>query len=113
MVAGRSPRRGGSERSERWKGEVSSPLQGDLALVGNMGSDPGDELQVIHPLNLFMAFHIPVEDFPLQFIKGETFPREERPDHVFAHPLGLLAGFRPDLTVDRKTCMPLAYDLLH
>jgi hypothetical protein len=25
---------------------------GDLSLVGDMGSDPGDELQIIHPLLL-------------------------------------------------------------
>ena len=40
---------------------------GDLTLVGNMGGDPGDKLQVIHPLHLFRLFPIPVADFPLPF----------------------------------------------
>ena len=34
LVAGRSPRRGGSERSERWKGEGSSPSKETWPLSG-------------------------------------------------------------------------------
>jgi len=92
LVAGRSPRKGGRKRSARWKGETRSgfPLQGDLAFIGNMGSDPGDELQVIHPLHLFSSFPILVADLPFFFIEGETFQGQKRPDHVFPDPFGLL-----------------------
>jgi len=34
----------------------------DLSLIGDMGSRPGDELQVVHPLYLFGAFPIPIAD---------------------------------------------------
>jgi len=86
---------------------------GNLALVWNMGSDPGDELQIIHPLHLFRFFPIPVADFPLPFIKGEAFQGQKRMDHVFADSLSLLPVFGPDLTVDRKTRVSPSCDLLH
>ncbi|MFP4081739.1 MAG: hypothetical protein ACLFVG_03165 [Candidatus Aminicenantes bacterium] len=36
--------------------------ESDLTLVGNMGCDPGDELQAIHPFYFFSSFSIPVAD---------------------------------------------------
>ena len=61
----------------------------DLALVGNMGGDPGDELEVVHPLHLFVLFPVPVADLALFLIQGEPLQGQKRADHVFAHPLGL------------------------
>ena len=55
----------------------------DLALVRDMGSDPGDELQVVHPLHLSYVFPMPVADPTLLFIEGEAFQGEKRPDHIF------------------------------
>jgi hypothetical protein len=53
---------------------------GDLALVGNMGGHPGDELQVVHPLHLSRPFPIMVADLTIPFIEGEAFQGEERTD---------------------------------
>jgi hypothetical protein len=36
LVAGQSPRRGGRERSERWKGEVSSPSKYSMGKVSGL-----------------------------------------------------------------------------
>jgi len=33
-----------------------------LAIVGNVGGDPGGKLQVVHPLHLFSVFAIPITD---------------------------------------------------
>jgi hypothetical protein len=44
----------------------------DLALVGNMGSHSGDELQVVHPLGLSGFFPVPVGDSAFPFIQGEA-----------------------------------------
>jgi len=33
----------------------------DSSLVGNVGGDPGNELQLVHPFHLFWLFPIPVE----------------------------------------------------
>jgi len=40
----------------------------DLALVGNMRDDPGDKLQVVHPLEIFGFLAIPVADLACPFI---------------------------------------------
>ena len=60
---------------------------GGLALVGDMRSDPGDELQVVHPLRFSGLFAIPIADLACAFIQGEPIQGQKRPDHVFAHPL--------------------------
>jgi len=78
----------------------------DLALVGNMGSHPGDELQVIHALGLFSLFPILVADPAFPFIEGEALQGEQRPDHVFADPFGLCLCPGPDPAVDIETRMP-------
>ena len=46
MVAGRSLRKGGRERSDRWKGETRSgfPLQGDLAFTREIFSGRREQL---------------------------------------------------------------------
>jgi len=44
----------------------------DLALVRNMGSNPGDELQVVHPLDLSGLFPILIAEPALLFIEGEA-----------------------------------------
>jgi hypothetical protein len=36
LVAGQSPRRGGRERSERWKGEVSSPSKESMGKTSGL-----------------------------------------------------------------------------
>jgi hypothetical protein len=55
----------------------------DLALVGNMGSRPGDELQIVHSLHLFGVFPTAVADLPLLLIEGEVFQGQKRANHVF------------------------------
>jgi len=45
----------------------SVPLSGDLALVADKSSHPGDELQVIHQLRLFRLFPIAGADFRILF----------------------------------------------
>jgi hypothetical protein len=42
----------------------------DLSLVWDMGSDPGDDLQVVHPFHLFSSFPIAVADLAFPFIEG-------------------------------------------
>ena len=59
---------------------------------GNMGSDPGDEIQIIHPLQLFSSFPIPAADLTFLFIEGEVFQGKERANHVFSHALGLFGS---------------------
>jgi hypothetical protein len=61
----------------------------DLALIRDMGGDPGDELQVVHPLRLSGLLAITVADLGFPFIEGEPPQGQKRPDHVFSHPLGL------------------------
>ena len=72
----------------------------DLALVRDIRGHPGDELQVVHPLQIFGLFPILVADLGFPFIQGEALQGKERPDHVFAHPLGLFLGPGPHLAVD-------------
>ena len=48
-----------------------------------MRSDPGDELQVVHPLDLLALFPILVADLACAFIEGEVFQGKKRSDHVF------------------------------
>jgi len=70
-----------------------------------MRDDPGDELQVVHPLQLPGLFPIPVDDLAFPFIEGETLQGEKRSDHVFAHPLGLSLCLGPDPAVDIEPCV--------
>jgi len=72
----------------------------DLAFVWNMGSDPGDKLQVIHALHLFGSFPISVADLALFLRKGEALERKQQTAHEFSHALGLFPGLSPDLAVD-------------
>jgi len=74
--------------------------QPDLAFVGNMGGHPGDELEVVHPLDFFALFPISVAEFPLLFIEREALQGKGRPNHVLSHLLGLFPGFGFDLAVD-------------
>jgi hypothetical protein len=47
----------------------------DLSLVGNMGSNPGDELEVVHPLQIFGLFPIPITDLTLFLREREPLQR--------------------------------------
>jgi len=60
-----------------------------LAIIGNMGSHLGDELQIIHPLDLFVLFPTRVADLTYLFIQGEAIQGQQRPDHIFFHAFGL------------------------
>ena len=73
---------------------------GDLALVRDMGDDPGDELQIIHRLHLFGLLPILVANLPFPLIEGEPLQGQKRPDHVFSDPLGLGFCPGPDPAVD-------------
>ena len=57
--------------------------QSDLAFVGNMGRDPGDELQVVHPLLLRAVPPQAMTDLALGFQERQPLQGEKRPDHVF------------------------------
>jgi hypothetical protein len=72
----------------------------DLAFVRDMGGDSGDELEVVHRLHLSGLFPIAVTDPACLFIQGEPLQGQERPDHVFSHPLGLDLCLGPDPAVD-------------
>jgi len=56
----------------------------DLPLLRNMGSDPGDELQVVYPLDLSCVFPIPVADLAFPSIQGQAFQGKQRTNHVFS-----------------------------
>ena len=78
----------------------------DLSLVGNMGSDPGDELQVVHPLHLLGLFPMPIADLTLFLREREPLQRQKRPDHVLSHPLGLGLCLGPDPAVNIEPRVP-------
>jgi len=78
----------------------------DLSLVGNMGSDPGDELQVVHALYLLGVFPIPIADLGLFLRERESLQGQQRPNHVLSHPLGLGLGLGPDPAVDIEPRVP-------
>ena len=67
----------------------------DLALVRDMGTRPGDELQVVHPLHLLAVFPIPIANLTLFLRETEALQGKKRPGHVFAHPLGHFLDDRP------------------
>lgn len=69
-----------------------------------MSKDPGDELQVIHPLHLFSSLPILVADFTFLLIEGKLFQGQERPNHGLTHALGLFPGFSPDPPVKAPCC---------
>ena len=70
-----------------------------------MRSDPGDELQVVHPLRFSGLFAMPIADLACAFIQGEPLQGQKRPDHVFAHPLGFSLCLGPDPAVDVESGM--------
>ncbi len=83
----------------------------DLTLIRNMGGDPGDELQVIHPLGLIVPFAIAVADLACPFIEGEPLQGKNGTDHVFSHPLGLglcpsALGHQEMESVSRRYAIP-------
>jgi hypothetical protein len=73
-----------------------------LALVGDVGSDPGNELQIIHRLQLSRLPAPPVANFALALQKQEAVQRQDGPDHVFSHPLGLELGPDTDPAVKAR-----------
>jgi len=75
----------------------------DLALVRDMGSNTGDELQIIHPL-LRLA---------ILLIKAEVLQGEKRPDHVLPDFLGFSPGLGPDLGMDVEARVPLLVHFFH
>jgi len=87
-------------------GVQAEVADGDLSFVGNMGGDSGDELQVVHPLDFSGLFPIPVADLGFPFIEGEAFKGEQRPDHVFAHPIGLSLCLGPDPAMNIEPRVP-------
>lgn len=65
-----------------------------------MGCHPGDELQVVHPLELGPVVAVPVADPALAFQKRRAIQGQDGPDHVLADALGLGIRPGPDLAVD-------------
>jgi hypothetical protein len=80
----------------------------DLALVGNVGRDPGDELQIIHRLQFRAVLTMTVANFALMFQKQEAVQRQDGPDHVFPDPLGLVEKILSKIAICKE-----AYDALH
>jgi hypothetical protein len=76
-----------------------------MTLVGNMGSDPGDELQIIHRLLGGAVLAGAIADLALGPQKGQPLQRQKRPDHVFPDPFGLRLGLRPHAAMDRERRM--------
>lgn len=77
----------------------------DLAFVRNMGSCPGDELEVVHPFGLFGFFPIQVADLDCVFVEAEPLQGQRRTEHVISHPLGLGLCFSPDPAMDIESRM--------
>jgi len=67
----------------------------DLALVRYMGSDPGDELQILHRLLPCAVLTIPVTNFSLGFQKSQALQGQKRPDHILPHAIGLRLRLGP------------------
>jgi len=62
---------------------------GNLAFIGDTEAHLDDELQVIHPFQLFGALPISVANFLLLFIKGEELQGKQWRAHLPAHRQGL------------------------
>jgi hypothetical protein len=71
-----------------------------------MERHPGDELQVVHPLEIGAVVAVPVADPALPFQKGQALQGQDGPDHVLADPLGLGLGPGPDPAVDVEAGVP-------
>jgi len=78
----------------------------DLSLVGDVGRRPGDELQILHPLELRSIWTMPVTDTALALQEGEPLQNERGPDHVLSDPLGFGLRPGPDPAMDRETGVP-------
>ena len=65
-----------------------------------MRRDPGDELQVVHRLQLGELLAVPIPDLALGFQKRQPLQGQDRAEHVLSDPLGLGLGFGPDQAVD-------------
>jgi hypothetical protein len=63
-----------------------------LAFVRDVRGHAGDELQIIHHLLFGAVLAITIADLALRLDKRQPLQRKQRPDHVFAHPLGLRLG---------------------
>jgi hypothetical protein len=77
-----------------------------LTLIGNMGSDPGDELRIIHRHLGGVVLAGAIADLALGPQKGQPLQRQKRRDHVFPDPFGLRLGLRPHAAMDRESRMP-------
>ena len=84
----------------------------DLALIGNMGRHPGDELQIVHPLHLGAVVAVPVADPALMLEKRQVVQGQDRPDHVLPDPLGLGLGPGPHPAMDIESRVPPGKDPL-
>ena len=77
----------------------------DLALVRYMGSDPGNEFQIVHPLHLSGLSPVPIAHLGSLFIEGESLQGQKRPDHILSYPLSLSLCLGPDPAVDIEPCV--------
>ncbi|MDH4220920.1 MAG: hypothetical protein OEW23_19350 [Candidatus Aminicenantes bacterium] len=80
--------------------------------IGNMGSDSGDKLQMIHSFLLSSIFPVLAGDFASLLVKREPFERKREPDHVFTDSFCPLLRLSSDLAVDVETCVASEEDLL-
>jgi hypothetical protein len=65
-----------------------------------MGRHPGDELQIVHRLQLGALLAVSVPDLALALQEGQPLEGEDRPEHIFTDPLGLRFCLGPDQAVD-------------
>jgi hypothetical protein len=78
----------------------STSLALTCPLSENLRGHPGDELQIVHLLELGALLAVPVTDLALGFQKRQPLQGEHRPEHVLPHPLGLWLRLGQDQAVD-------------
>ena len=71
-----------------------------------MGCRSHDELRIVHRLLLRAVLAMPIIDLALLLQEEEALRREERPDHVFTHPLGLRLRLGPHQAVNIEAGVP-------
>ena len=89
--------------------EYSAEASGDgpeLVLHHPDRKKPKACLPDLPPMRISVEPVISHRDLAFSFIQGEAFQGQQRPDHVFSHPLGLGLCLGPDAAVDIETRVP-------
>lgn len=70
--------------------------------MGNMRSNSGGELQVIHPLHLLGLFPVAIANLNLFLIERKPLQGKQWPADIHSHPLGLGSCLSPDAAANVK-----------